>query len=50
MIVNQSALLAVVFGNQISVYVSPERLKIVAGVGFVLIGVWTLKEGLIPVN
>ncbi len=45
-----SCLLAVVFGNQISAYIPPERLKIIAGVGFVLIGIWTLKEGLMPAN
>ncbi len=45
-----SCFLAVIFGNQISAYISPERLKIIAGLGFILIGVWTLKEGLIPSN
>ncbi len=45
-----SCLLAVLFGNQISAYVSPERLKIVAGMGFILIGIWTLKEGLMTAN
>ncbi len=45
-----SCLLAVVFGNQISAYISPERLKIIAGLGFILIGIWTLKEGLMPTN
>lgn len=37
-----SSLIAVVFGVQISRYVSPMMLKTFAGVGFILIGVWLL--------
>jgi putative Ca2+/H+ antiporter (TMEM165/GDT1 family) len=37
-----SSLLAVVLGAAISEYVSPRVLKIVAGIGFVAIGVWIL--------
>lgn len=46
-----SVFLAVIFGNQISAYISPEKLKIIAGLGFVFIGAWMLKEALItPVS
>jgi putative Ca2+/H+ antiporter (TMEM165/GDT1 family) len=37
-----SSLLAVVFGDQISRFVSPMMLKVLAGFGFIVIGVWTL--------
>jgi putative Ca2+/H+ antiporter (TMEM165/GDT1 family) len=37
-----STLIAVVLGAQITQYVSPMTLKIVAGLGFILIGIWTL--------
>ena len=39
-----SSLIAVVFGVQISRYVSPTMLKTFAGVGFILIGVWLLAS------
>ncbi len=34
--------IGVVAGSAISQYVSPQHLKIVAGVGFIAIGIWTL--------
>ena len=37
-----SALIAVLLGSQISQYLPPEKLKLIAGAGFVTIGVWTL--------
>ena len=37
-----ACLLAVVIGSQLSRFVSPQLLKIVAGIGFVVIGVWIL--------
>lgn len=37
-----SSLLAVVVGAQLGAWVSPERLKIVAGLGFIAIGLWML--------
>ncbi len=43
-----SVLLAVIFGNQISAYISPERLKVIAGLGFIYIGLWTLKDAFWP--
>lgn len=43
-----SVFLAVIFGNQISAYISPEKLKVIAGFGFVFIGVWMLKEVWMP--
>jgi len=39
-----SSLIAVVVGAQLSSYVSPRVLKIVAGLGFVVIGVWVLLD------
>ncbi|MBI4524170.1 MAG: TMEM165/GDT1 family protein [Deltaproteobacteria bacterium] len=35
-----SSLLAVLFGAQIARYISPVALKIAAGSGFILIGIW----------
>jgi len=43
-----SVFLAVVFGNQVSAFISTEKLKIIVGIGFILIGIWTLKEALLP--
>ena len=40
-----SSLMAVLVGEQITTFVSPRALKIVAGVGFIGIGVWTLWKG-----
>jgi putative Ca2+/H+ antiporter (TMEM165/GDT1 family) len=37
-----SSLLAVFAGSYLSEYVSPQMLKIVAGVGFILIGLWVI--------
>lgn len=37
-----SSLLAVLVGAQVGLWVAPERLKIVAGLGFVAIGLWML--------
>jgi putative Ca2+/H+ antiporter (TMEM165/GDT1 family) len=34
--------IGVVAGSAISKFVAPETLKIVAGIGFIAIGVWTL--------
>jgi putative Ca2+/H+ antiporter (TMEM165/GDT1 family) len=39
-----SSLIAVLVGAQLSQYVSPRMLKLVAGVGFVAIGVWVLFD------
>ena len=39
-----SSLLAVLIGGQLSAVVSPRILKIVAGIGFVVIGGWLLFE------
>lgn len=39
-----SSLLAVLVGGQLSAVVSPRVLKIVAGIGFVVIGGWMLFE------
>lgn len=39
-----SSLLAVLVGAQLSLYVSPRVLKLVAGVGFVAIGIWVLFD------
>jgi putative Ca2+/H+ antiporter (TMEM165/GDT1 family) len=37
-----AAAIGVVAGSQISRFVSPATLKIIAGIGFILIGTWTL--------
>ena len=39
-----SSLLAVLIGGQLSAVVSPRVLKLVAGIGFVVIGGWMLFE------
>ena len=39
-----SSLLAVLVGAQLSAYVSPRLLKLIAGVGFVAIGLWVLLD------
>jgi putative Ca2+/H+ antiporter (TMEM165/GDT1 family) len=39
-----SSLIAVIVGAQLSNYVSPRMLKIIAGLGFVVIGVWVLFD------
>lgn len=39
-----SSLLAVLIGGQLSAFVSPQVLKLVAGIGFVVIGGWLLFE------
>ena len=40
-----ASLLAVVFGTQISRLVPPSALKVIAGSGFVAIGLWMLIGG-----
>ena len=37
-----SSLLAVAIGAQLGAWVPPERLKILAGLGFIAIGLWML--------
>jgi putative Ca2+/H+ antiporter (TMEM165/GDT1 family) len=39
-----SSLLAVLVGAQLSAYVSPRLLKLIAGAGFVAIGIWVLLD------
>ena len=39
-----SSLLAVLVGAQLSAYVSPRLLKLIAGVGFLAIGLWVLVD------
>lgn len=39
-----SSLLAVLVGAQLSLYVSPRMLKLIAGAGFVAIGIWVLLD------
>jgi len=39
-----STLMAVVVGGQISHLLSPEKLRLIAGSGFILIGAWTLWD------
>jgi putative Ca2+/H+ antiporter (TMEM165/GDT1 family) len=37
-----STLIAVLVGSQLSSYISPRLLKIIAGLGFIVIGSWVL--------
>lgn len=39
-----STLIAVLVGSQLSQYISPRALKIMAGLGFVIIGAWVLFD------
>ncbi|MDC8448785.1 MAG: TMEM165/GDT1 family protein [Nitrospira sp.] len=39
-----SSFLAVLVGAQLSAYVPPRALKLMAGVGFVAIGIWILLD------
>lgn len=39
-----SSLIAVLVGAQLSAYIPPRALKLVAGVGFIIIGVWVLFD------
>ena len=39
-----SSLLAVLVGSQLSQYVSPRVLKLLAGAGFIAIGIWVLFD------
>jgi putative Ca2+/H+ antiporter (TMEM165/GDT1 family) len=41
-----SAAIGVVAGSLVGKYIAPRTLSIVAGLGFVLIGVWTLWQAL----
>lgn len=38
--------IGVLAGNFVAKYVDPKHLQIVAGIGFIVIGAWTLKSGL----
>ncbi len=37
-----AALIGVLVGSQLERFISPQKLKMVAGIGFIAIGVWTL--------
>jgi len=39
-----SSLIAVLVGSQLSAYIPPRVLKLAAGVGFIVIGVWVLID------
>jgi putative Ca2+/H+ antiporter (TMEM165/GDT1 family) len=39
-----SSLLAVLVGSQLSAYIPPRALKLVAGIGFLAIGMWILVD------
>lgn len=41
-----AAAIGVLAGTFVSKYVDPKLLQVVAGVGFIVIGAWTLKSGL----
>lgn len=37
-----AALIGVLVGSQVERFISPQKLKMVAGIGFIAIGIWTL--------
>lgn len=39
-----SSFIAVLVGSQLSAYIQPRALKLVAGVGFIAIGIWVLID------
>jgi len=39
-----SSLIAVIVGSQLSNYIAPRVLKLIAGLGFLAIGVWALLD------
>ena len=39
-----SSLIAVLVGSQLSEYIPPRALKLVAGIGFIAIGIWVLVD------
>jgi len=39
-----SSLIAVLVGSQLSAYIPPRTLKLVAGIGFFAIGLWVLVD------
>jgi putative Ca2+/H+ antiporter (TMEM165/GDT1 family) len=39
-----SSLIAVLVGSQLSAYIPPRVLKMVAGIGFIAIGIWVLID------
>jgi putative Ca2+/H+ antiporter (TMEM165/GDT1 family) len=39
-----SSLIAVLVGSQLSAYLAPRLLKLVAGLGFIVIGIWALMD------
>lgn len=39
-----SSLIAVLVGSQLSSYIPPRALKLVAGIGFIAIGIWVLLD------
>lgn len=39
-----SSLIAVLVGSQLSAYVPPRALKLIAGIGFIAIGIWVLID------
>ncbi len=40
-----SAAIGVIGGSLLSSYLNPRYLRLIAGIGFLLIGVWTLAKG-----
>jgi len=39
-----SSFIAVLVGSQLSAYIPPRALKLVAGIGFIGIGIWVLID------
>lgn len=39
-----STVLAVFIGGQIATLISPEKIRLIAGIGFLAIGLWTLLD------
>lgn len=42
-----ACLIGVVVGSQLPRLIDPGKLKIIAGIGFILVGAWTLYDGVV---
>lgn len=40
-----ACLIGVIVGSQLPKLIDPAKLKVIAGIGFILVGVWTMYDG-----
>ncbi|MCF8719535.1 TMEM165/GDT1 family protein [Nitrospina gracilis] len=40
-----ACLIGVIVGSQLPKLIDPGKLKVIAGIGFILVGVWTMYDG-----